>query len=110
MYGETDDMSGGFGQEGVTAFEKFLESGGTLITTLQAVRFPIEFGFARTVDTESPQGVNAQKPLIQAEIKRRDHPVFYGYENNIFPIKYGQGAQVFRVGIADQTMRRCCQD
>jgi hypothetical protein len=102
MYGETDDMSGGFGQEGVTAFEKFLESGGTLITTLQAVRFPIEFGFARTVDTESPQGVNAQKPLIQAEIKRRDHPVFYGYENNIFPIKYGQGAQVFRVGIADQ--------
>ena len=102
MYGETDDMTGGFGQEGVTAFEKFLENGGTLITTLQAVRFPIEFGFARTVDTESPQGVNAQKPLIQAEIKRRDHPVFYGYENTIFPIKYGQGAQVFRVGVADQ--------
>jgi hypothetical protein len=102
MYGETDDMTGGFGQEGVTAFEKFLENGGTLITTLQAVRFPIEFGFARSVDTESPQGVNAQKPLIQAEIKRRDHPVFYGYENTIFPIKYGQGAQVFRVGVADQ--------
>jgi hypothetical protein len=102
MYGETDDMTGGFGQEGVTAFEKFLEGGGTLITTLQSVRFPIEFGFARSVDTESPQGVNAQKPLIQAEIKRRDHPVFYGYENNIFPIKYGQGAQVFRVGVADQ--------
>ncbi len=47
MYGETPDMSGGFGQEGVDAFEKFLEAGGTLITTLSAVRFPIEFGFAQ---------------------------------------------------------------
>ena len=102
MYGETDDMTGGFGQAGVSAFEKFLENGGTLITTLQAVRFPIEFGFARSVDTESPTGVNAQKPLIQAEIKRPEHPVFYGYEKKIFPIKFGQGQQVFRVGIADQ--------
>src|SRR5205085_9051948 len=60
------------------------------------------FGLARTVDTETPAGVNAQKPLIQAEIVRPTHPVFYGYENKIFPIKFGQGAQVFRVGIADQ--------
>jgi hypothetical protein len=102
MYGETTDMTGGFGQPGVEAFEAFLEGGGTLITTLGAVRFPIEFGFARTVDTESPAGVNAQKPLIQAEIKRTDHPVFYGYEKKIFPIKFGQGSQVFRVGVADQ--------
>ena len=66
------------------------------------MRFPIEFGLAHTVDTESPTGVNAQKPLIQAEISRTDHPVFYGYENKIFPIKFGQGSQVFRVGVADQ--------
>ena len=102
MYGETPDMTGGFGQPGVAAFEKFLEDGGTLITALGAVRFPIEFGFARSVDTETPTGVNAQKPLIQAEIVRTDHPVFYGYEKKIFPIKFGQGAQVFRVGVADQ--------
>jgi hypothetical protein len=102
MYGETPDMSGGFGMAGVDAFEKFLDGGGTLITTLGAVRFPIEFGFARSIDLEPPQGVNAQKPLIQAEIVRTDHPVFYGYEKRIFPIKYGQGSQLFRVGVADQ--------
>jgi hypothetical protein len=102
MYGETADMTGGFGQEGVAAFERFLEEGGTLITTLNAVRFPIEFGFARTIDTESPQGINAQKPLLQATIKRLDHPVFYGQSDATFPIKFTQGAQVFRVGIADQ--------
>ncbi|HEV8613367.1 MAG TPA: hypothetical protein VGQ73_07640, partial [Gemmatimonadales bacterium] len=102
MYGETPDMTGGFGPAGVTAFEQFLSEGGTLIATLGAVRFPIEFGFAHTIDTENPAGVTAQKPLVQAEIKRPDHPVFYGYEKTIFPVKFGQGAQVFRVGIADQ--------
>jgi hypothetical protein len=102
MYGETDDMTGGFGQAGVDAFEAFLEAGGTLITTLQATRFPIEFGFARSVDTESLTGVNAQKPLVNAEIKKADHPAFYGYDKTIFPMKFGQGQQVFRVGVADQ--------
>jgi hypothetical protein len=102
MYGESPDISGGLGQAGVDAIEKFLDGGGTLITTLQAVRYPIEFGLARSVDVENPTGVNAQKPLIQAEITRTDHPVFYGYANKIFPIKFGQGSQVFRVGVADQ--------
>jgi hypothetical protein len=102
MYGESPDISGGFGQAGVEAIETFLDGGGTLITTLQAVRFPIEFGLARSIDTEAPTGVNAQKPLIQAEIVRTNHPVFYGYENKVFPIKFGQGSQLLRVGIADQ--------
>ena len=102
MYGETADMSGGFGQPGVDAIEKFLDGGGTLITTLQSVRYPIEFGLARSVDTESPTGVVAQKPLIQAQIMRPEHPVFYGYADKIFPIKFGQGSQVFHVGVADQ--------
>jgi hypothetical protein len=86
----------------VDAFEKFLDAGGTLITTLGAVRFPIEFGFARSIDTESVPGVNAQKPLINAEIVKTDSPIFYGYNEKIFPIKFGQGQQVFRVGVADQ--------
>ncbi|HEY4305002.1 MAG TPA: M14 family zinc carboxypeptidase [Gemmatimonadaceae bacterium] len=103
MYGESDDISGGFGQVGVDAFAKFLEQGGTLITTLQSVRFPIEFGFAHTIDTEAPVGVNAQKPLITAEIVKTNSPMFYGYENKTFPIKFGQGSQLFRVGVADQS-------
>ena len=102
MYGESADITGGFGQTGVDAIDKFLDDGGTLITTLQSVRYPIEFGLARSVDTETPAGVTAQKPLVQAEITRPSSPVFYGYESKIFPIKFGQGAQVFRVGIADQ--------
>ncbi|MFI5243928.1 MAG: M14 family zinc carboxypeptidase [Gemmatimonadales bacterium] len=102
MYGESPDITGGFGAAGVDAINKFLDGGGTLITTLQAVRYPIEFGLARSVDTETPVGVNAQKPLITAEIMRPEHPVFYGYGSKIFPIKFGQGSQLFKVGVADQ--------
>ena len=66
------------------------------------MRFPIDFGFARTVDTEAVQGINAQKPLVQAEIVKTDHPSFYGYADRIFPIKYATQQTFFRVGTADQ--------
>jgi hypothetical protein len=102
MYGDTPDTTGGFGQAGVEAFEKFLEGGGMLIAADQSARFPIDFGFARSIDIESVQGVNAQKPLVQAEIVKTDSPVFYGYGSTIFPIKFGQGQPVFRYGSADQ--------
>jgi hypothetical protein len=102
MYGSSPDTTGGFGQPGVDAFKKFFEAGGTLIAAHSSVRFPIEFGFAGSVDTESVQGLNAQKPLINAEIKKPDHPVFYGYADTIIPVKFGQGQSVFRVGVADQ--------
>ena len=102
MYGETDDMTGGFGEAGVRAIQRFLQAGGTLIAAHSAVRFPIEFGLARSLDLESPEGVSAQKPLVLAKISRMDHPVFYGHPDSIFPIKYGQNSQVFRVGVADE--------
>ena len=102
VYGESPDITGGFGATGVEAINKFLDAGGTLITTLQSVRYPIEFGLAKSVDTENPVGVNAQKPLITAEIVRPEHPVFYGYGSKNFPIKFGQGQQLFKVGVADQ--------
>ena len=65
-------------------------------------RLAIELGWARSIDTESVQGFNAQKPLVQAEIVKTDSPVFYGYPDKIFPVKFGQGQQVFRYGVADQ--------
>jgi hypothetical protein len=99
-YGTTPDMSGGFGTEGVKAFEDFLAAGGTLIAAHNAIRFPIEFGLARTVDIEQITGLNAQRPLVQATITRPEHPTFYGYERTTIPIKYVSGP-VLRVGIAD---------
>jgi hypothetical protein len=101
MYGATPDMSGGFGQVGVDAFASFLEGGGTLIAAAAAGRFPIEFGWAHTVDAEPITGVTAQRPIVQAEIVKTEHPVFYGYTDKTIPIKYN-AAFTLRVGIADQ--------
>jgi hypothetical protein len=101
MYGETPDMSGGFGQEGVDAFAKFLEGGGTLIAAAAAARFPIEFGWTHTVDVEPITGVTAQRPIVQADVLRADHPVFYGYTGSTMPVKY-IGGFTLRAGVADQ--------
>jgi hypothetical protein len=101
MYGETDDMTGGMGQAGVDAFADFLAKGGTLIATGDAMRLPIDFGWAHTVDTEPLTGLTAQRPLVEGEIVKPLHPVFYGYEGTKVPLKY-VGGPALRVGVADQ--------
>jgi len=100
MYGETADMTGGFGQAGVDAFAAFLEAGGTLIAVGESARLPIEFGWARTVDKTPVPGLTAQRPLVEAEISRPEHPVFYGFGKTSIPVKY-VGGTPFKVGIAD---------
>ena len=88
MYGETPDLTGGFGQPGVDAFAAFLSAGGTMIAIGEAARLPIEFGWARTVDKTPVPGLTAQRPLIEATITRPEHPVFYGMGKTIIPVKY----------------------
>ncbi len=101
MYGETADMSGGIGQDGVDAIGSFLDGGGTLIAVGEAARLPIEFGFARTVDKVTIPGLTSQRPLVQGEIVRPEHPVFYGYATKTIPVKYVGGTPL-RVGLADE--------
>jgi hypothetical protein len=101
MYGETADMSGGLGQDGVDAIAAFLDDGGTLIAVGDAARLPIEFGFARTVDKVAVPGLTSQRPLVQGEIVRPEHPVFYGYADKRIPVKYVGGTPL-KVGIADE--------
>ena len=89
MYGESPDITGGMAGEGLDAFAKFLDAGGTLIAMGNAVRFPTELGLARTADASStsPQ-FYAPRPLVKAEVLRLDHPFFYGYTEKIMPVKY----------------------
>jgi hypothetical protein len=94
-------MTGGFGQRGVDAFAAFLDQGGTLIAIGESARLPIEFGWARTVDKTPVPGLTAQRPLVEAEIVRPAHPVFYGVGRTVIPVKY-VGGTPFKVGIADE--------
>jgi Zinc carboxypeptidase len=104
MYGESPDITGGMGGEGVDAFAKFLDAGGTLVAMGTAVRFPTDMGLARTVDATSATSNNfyAPRPLVNAEVLRLDHPVFYGYTDKTMPIKYIQGQPLITVGEPDR--------
>jgi hypothetical protein len=102
-YGSSPDITGGMGGEGVDALAKFLDGGGTLICTSNAVQFPTEFGLARTVSAGDSTSSNfyAPRPLINAEIVKPEHPVFYGYTQTIIPLKY-LGGPLMSVGQPDQ--------
>ncbi len=103
MYGESPDITGGMGGEGVAAVAKFLDAGGTLIAMGNAVRFATELGFARTVDASASTSRDfyAPRPLVNAEVLRSDHPVFYGYADRMLPVKY-QNGPLLTVGAPDQ--------
>jgi len=104
MYGESPDITGGMGGEGVDAFAQFLNAGGTLVAMGDAVRFPADFGFARSVDASASTtaAFYAPRPIVSAEIVRPDHPVFYGYNERTIPIKY-LGGPLMSVATPDQS-------
>lgn len=92
LYGESEDITGGMGLSGVVEFEKFINSGGLLITLGTASFFPAEFGLTRTIDAgrTSPQ-FYAPGPIVEAEILQPTHPIFYGYDKKTIPVRYANG-------------------
>ena len=69
MYGESDDITGGMGFEGVAEFDKFAKAGGVLVTLGAASSFPAEFGLAPKVDaTRTTAQFYSPGAIIDAEI------------------------------------------
>jgi len=92
MYGESDDIRGGMGLEGLLELEKFVQQGGVLITLGAASYLPAEFGLARTVEAARPTPqVYAPGPIVEAEVMRPAHPIFYGYAEKTMPVRYANG-------------------
>ncbi len=92
MYGESDDITGGFGLAGVVEFEKFIQSGGVLITLGAASFFAPEMGLTRTIEAaRTSSQFYAPGPIIEAEILQATHPIFYGYRGTTLPVRYGAG-------------------
>jgi len=92
VYGESEDITGGMGLQGVLEFEKFVNAGGLVVTLGQASFFPPEFGLTRKIDAgrTSPQ-FYAPGPIVEAEILQTSHPIFYGYTQKTIPVRYANG-------------------
>ena len=92
FYTETDDVRGGMGLEGAAEFQKFVDEGGTLMTFGIASTFPAEFGIAKGVDSQSTQpGFYAPGPYVNADVLIPTHPVMFGYDQKVLPIRYAGG-------------------
>jgi len=92
MYGESDDITGGMGLEGVSEFEKFVKAGGVLVTLGTASFFPADFGLAPKVDAARTSAqFYSPGAIIDAEILHPDNPIFYGYDKKTIPVRYANG-------------------
>jgi hypothetical protein len=91
-YGESDDIRGGMGLEGVIELRRFVEAGGVLITLGAASYMPAEFGLAGGANAQRPSATfYAPGPIVEAEIVKSAHPVFYGYNEKTVPVRYANG-------------------
>lgn len=80
MYGESDDIRGGMGTEGLSELRKFVEQGGTLITTGNASEVPAAFGLVDDVTAAPAPGDSyAPGPIVKAKFLQPLSPIFYGY-------------------------------
>lgn len=91
-YGSSDDISGGMGGAGVAEFQKYVETGGLLVTLGTSSAFPPDFGLTPTIDTSSTSAhFYAPGPVVEAEIIHSENPIFYGYSARTVPVRYANG-------------------
>jgi hypothetical protein len=91
-YGESEDITGGMGLAGVAELDKFVNQGGILITLGTSSFLPAEFGITRTVDAARPSAqFYAPGPIVEAEILKPTHPIFYGYTQKTIPVRWAGG-------------------
>jgi hypothetical protein len=92
MYGESDDITGGLGIEGVAEIDKFVKAGGILVTLGTSSFFAAEFGLAPKVDAARPSAqFYSPGAIIDADILQPDNPIFYGYDKTTMPVRYANG-------------------
>jgi hypothetical protein len=92
VYGESDDITGGMGLQGVAELDAFVKDGGLLVTLGAGSYLPSEFGLAPRIDAARTSGqFYAPGPIIEAEILRPEHPIFYGYDKKTIPVRYASG-------------------
>ncbi len=91
-YGSSDDITGGMGVKGVGEFQKFVESGGLLVTLGASSSLPSDFGITPKIDTTAPTAkLYAPGPIVEATITQPTNPIFYGYSTPTVPVRYANG-------------------
>ncbi len=101
VYGESEDIRGGMGLEGVLELQKFLQAGGSIVTLGVATFLPPEFGLSTVSSSRPTAQFYAPGPIVQAEVLKTTHPLFYGYREKTLPVRYANGP-LLQVAEADR--------
>ena len=102
VYGESEDITGGMGLQGVGEFDKFVNDGGLLITLGAASYFAPQTFITKTVDAApTTAAFYAPGPIVEAEILQQNHPIFYGYTEKVLPVRWA-GGPLLRVPADEQ--------
>lgn len=102
VYGQSDDIRGGMGLEGLAELGKFVEAGGTLITTGNASAVPATFGLVDNIGVSSPGGgFYAPGPIVKAKLLQAASPIFYGYTEETIPVRWATNL-LFQMRPADR--------
>lgn len=92
MYGQSDDITGGMGLEGVAELDKFVNAGGVLITLGASSSLPADFGITREINAARTSAqFYAPGPIVEAQVMRPEHPIFYGYTEHNLPVRWAGG-------------------
>ena len=91
-YGESEDITGGMGLAGVAELERFVNQGGVLITLGVSSFLPADFGLLRNINAARTSAqFYAPGPIVEAEISKPNHPIFYGYAKTTVPVRWAGG-------------------
>ncbi len=77
----SDDITGGPGYTGLAEIQRFVESGGVLLTLGAGSALALEGGLVRGVSRSAAPAVFTPGVELRATFKRPDHPIAYGYSD-----------------------------
>jgi hypothetical protein len=80
---ETDDMRPGLGWTGLMNLQKFVQSGGVLITAMDTSDFAVTFNFTPGVSAGRPQRLRAIGDILRMKTVDSASPIAYGYGDSL---------------------------
>jgi Zinc carboxypeptidase len=79
----TEDMRPGLGWEGLANLQKFVRSGGVLITVDDTSSFAVQYGFTSGVSITPAQRLKITGAVLRSKVTDAASPIAYGYDENL---------------------------
>src|SRR5262249_5005328 len=96
--GQSDDIRGGLGFEGLAHLKRFVEQGGVFVPVTASANLPVGLGMIEHVTIAETRQLQANGSVLRAGVQDKRSPIAYGYDDTV--ALYFNQAPVFRVSLA----------